>query len=126
MWAPGECSTSFRERFRIVVLTARSGDALRWSEEWLQLHDLPFDELAGSAEAKKSLHGVDALVDDYLGNIEDYLTMTPGPTVLVDQPWNRDGRDRLDAFVRGGRLRVVTALEEIPKSLAQLDLGSMQ
>jgi uncharacterized HAD superfamily protein len=52
--------------FRIVVLTARSGDALEWSVEWLRLNHLPFDDLAGSEEAKKSLHGVDALVDDYL------------------------------------------------------------
>jgi 5'(3')-deoxyribonucleotidase len=113
-----EMLKSLRARYRIVVLTARAGDALEWSVEWLHAKGLYFDEIAGSKEAKKSLHGVDALVDDYLGNVEEFLTNATGPAVLVDQPWNRDGRDVLDAFPR--RVSIVTSLRDVPKALAGL------
>jgi uncharacterized HAD superfamily protein len=109
-----------RRDFRIVVLTARSGDALEWSVEWLRLNELPFDDLAGSEEAKKSLHGVDALVDDYLGNVEEFLTNTSGPAVLVDQPWNRVGREALSDYVSAKRLATVTRLSDVPAALGDL------
>jgi 5'(3')-deoxyribonucleotidase len=109
-----------RRDFRVVVLTARSGEALKWSVKWLELNGLPFDDLAGSAEAKKSLHGVDALVDDYLRNVEEFLTNATGPAVLVDQPWNRIERDALASYVSAKRLAVVTTLTEVPVVLGQL------
>jgi uncharacterized HAD superfamily protein len=105
--------------FRLIVLTARSGDALRWSKEWLRLNSLPYDAIAGSEEAKKSLHGVNALVDDYLGNVDEFLTNTSGPAILVDQPWNRDDRD--DVLNRAiHRLVVVSNLRDVPGALAEL------
>lgn len=108
------------ETYRIVVLTARKGDALEWSAEWLNQHSLPFDDLVGSSEAKKSLHGVDALVDDYLGNIEEFLVNASGPAILVDQPWNRVGRDDLAQFVESRRLATVTSLSDVAGTLAEL------
>jgi 5'(3')-deoxyribonucleotidase len=109
-----------RERYRVVVLTARSGDALAWSVEWLERHDLPFDDVAGSVEAKKSLHGVDALVDDYLGNVQEFLENTPGPAVLVDQPWNRAERDVLSDYEPTKRLALVTELTQVSQALDKL------
>jgi len=106
--------------FRIVVLTARSGDALEWSVEWLTMNRLPFDELTGSTEAMKSEHGVDALVDDYLRNAIDFLENTTGPVVLVDQPWNRADRDSLSGYETTNRLRIVTSLSAVPPALAEL------
>jgi uncharacterized HAD superfamily protein len=106
--------------YRIEVLTARSGDALAWSVEWLKLNALPFDEVIGSKEAMKSEHGVDALVDDYLGNAKDFLENTTGPVVLVDQPWNRDGRDAVAEYSAMSRLVTVSSLSEVPAALAQL------
>jgi 5'(3')-deoxyribonucleotidase len=113
-----------RRKFRVVVLTARSGMALDWSVEWLRRNDLPFDELAGSAESEKSLHGSDALVDDYLGNIEEFLKNTSGPAVLVDQPWNRGERDTLAEYVTSGRLAVVNELVDVPGALVSLERGA--
>ncbi|SRR6266540_3164314 len=115
-----EMLDELRGEFRIVVLTARSGDALEWSAEWLDQNDLPFDELTGSKEAMKSDHGVDALVDDFLGNVEDFLQKATGPCVLVDQPWNRNGRDELSEYVAAKRLATVTSLRDVPSALAQL------
>jgi hypothetical protein len=102
------------------VLTARSGEALEWSVEWLELNGLPFDEVAGSEEARKSLHGADALVDDYLENIKEFIANTSGPAVLVDQPWNRDGRGELTKHASAGRLAIVRKLADVPVALHQL------
>jgi uncharacterized HAD superfamily protein len=106
--------------FRIVVLTARSGDALEWSREWLQTNGLPFDEVTGSQEAMKSEHGVDALVDDYHRNALDFLENTAGPVVLIDQPWNRAERDLLSQYIEANRLRIVTSLSAVPAALAEV------
>jgi uncharacterized HAD superfamily protein len=111
---------ALQQDFRIIVLTARAGDTLSWSAEWLRRNSLPFDEIAGSAEAKKSLHGADALVDDYLGNVEEFLMNTSGPAVLIDQPWNRAERDALASFVSAGRLATVSALNEVPPAITEL------
>ncbi len=105
---------------RIVVLTARSGDALNWSVEWLARNDLRFDALTGSKEAMKSEHGVDALVDDYLGNAIEFLQNTSGPVVLVDQPWNRFEREVVADYIGSKRLAVVTSLRAVPSALAAL------
>ena len=117
-----EMLDELRPDFNIVVLTARSGAALEWSLEWLRLNELPFDELAGSREARKSLHGVDALVDDYLGNIEEFLANSSGPAVLVDQPWNRVGRDALSEYSSAKRFAAVPGLSEVPGAIKQLAL----
>jgi hypothetical protein len=53
------------------------------------------------------------LVDDYLGNIREYLAKTNGIAILVDQPWNRDRRD-LQKYIKDGRLTVVSDLAEVP------------
>lgn len=118
-----EMLEDLRTDFRIVVLTAREATALDWSLEWLRRNCLPFDEIAGSAEAKKSLHGVDALVDDYLGNIEEFLRNASGPAVLVDQPWNRSGREALALPENSGRLATVTSLFDVPPTLRRLASG---
>jgi hypothetical protein len=68
----------------------------------------------------KSDHGVDALVDDFLGNVEDFLQKATGPVVLVDQPWNRNGRDELSEYAAANRLATVTSLRDVPSALAQL------
>jgi uncharacterized HAD superfamily protein len=98
----------------VVVLTARAGDALAWSVEWLKENELPFDEIAGSEEAKKSLHGVDVLVDDYLGNVEEFLENASGTVVLVDQPWNRAERATLDRVCVFGSARRRYRVERSP------------
>jgi uncharacterized HAD superfamily protein len=115
-----EMLEELRREFRIVVLTARSGDALQWSFEWLNQNELPFDEVTGAKEAMKSEHGVDGLVDDFLGNVEDFLTKATGPVVLVDQPWNRIGREAFSDYAAAKRLATVTSLRAVPAALAEL------
>lgn len=98
---------------RLIVITARQGDAATtWTAEWLRRNKLPFDEVIGGTEAKKSDHRTDVLIDDYTGNVLEFLTNTDGVAVLVDQPWNRERAD-LESFIKAGRLFVVSNLLEL-------------
>jgi 5'(3')-deoxyribonucleotidase len=101
-----------RERNRVLVITARKGAAIEWTADWLRRNRLPFDEFVGGAQVNKSVHATDVLIDDYLGNIIEFLENTPGVAVLVDQPWNRQ-RQTLEPFLTSGRAFVVSNLPEL-------------
>ena len=105
---------------RIVVITARKGEAgTTWTAEWLQRHRLPYDEVVSASEAKKSEHRTDVLIDDFIGNISEFLTKTNGVGVLVKQPWNRQ-REALEPFIKEGRLFVVSNLLELRISWSEI------
>lgn len=100
------------ETNRIVVITARQGEAAStWTAEWLRRNKLPYDAVVGGTEARKSEHRTDVLVDDYVGNVLEYLSNTRGVAVLVDQPWNRD-RAALAEFIADSRVFIVSDLLE--------------
>ena len=102
---------------RVVVITARMGDAATpWTTEWLKKNNLPYDEVIASCESKKSEHRTDVLIDDFLGNIEEFLKNATGVAVLVDQPWNRDRPAPVEAFAAEGRLFIVSGLLELRMS----------
>jgi restriction endonuclease S subunit len=61
----------------------------------------------------------DVLIDDFTGNIFDFLTNTKGVGVLVEQPWNRE-RDALDTFAKAGRLFIVSNLLELRISWSEI------
>lgn len=101
------------ELHRIVVITARKGEAATtWTAEWLQKHQLPYDEVIAGSETKKSEHRTDVLIDDFIGNVSEFLANTKGVAVLVEQPWNRE-RHTLDGFANGERLFIVSSLLEL-------------
>jgi uncharacterized HAD superfamily protein len=113
--------TFIHELHRIVVITARKGDAAStWTAEWLRANQLPYDEVVAGSEAKKSDHRTDVLIDDYIGNISEFLTNTKGVAVLVDQPWNRK-RESLDMFSNAERLFIVSNLLELRISWAEIE-----
>lgn len=96
----------------IKVLTARPPDAEQWTGAWLDKNALNHDGIASVREKEKSLLATDILVDDYIGNISEYLGSTNGTAILVDQPWNRD-RTELMHHLEDGRLFVIKALPEV-------------
>jgi len=99
-----------KQHHQITVITARGGDAgFTWTAEWLRKHKIPFDEVIASNEARKSEHRTDVLIDDYIGNILEFLMNSRGVAVLVDQPWNRN-RNELQKFAAEGRLFIVPNL----------------
>ena len=111
------------KRSRVMIVTARSSTSRDWTKVWLNDHWLEYDDVETSVEARKSEHGTLVLIDDYLGNIIEFLNHTRGVAILVDQPWNRD-RGELEPFVVAGRAFVVKRLIEVrsiwPGVVAQL------
>lgn len=97
----------------IVMVTARPDAAIPFTRVWLERKGLAFDRIVSSGEMQKSLHGCDVLVDDYLGNVLEFLSNSEGVAVLVDQPWNRD-RKELEPLISSGRAFVAASLDYVP------------
>lgn len=104
---------------RVMIITARGAECLQATRQWLHDNHLEHDGVETSAEAKKSVHGTNLLVDDYIGNLIEFLTNTRGVAVLVDQPWNRE-RSGLEPFIRDGRAFVVETLIEIKERWSEI------
>ncbi len=107
---------------RVVMLTGRSPVTKAWTNQWLQNAAFTFDGLITAEEEKKSLYRSDVLIDDYIGNIREYLEKTHGVAILVDQPWNRRERSELQAWIDAGRLHIVVQLRDVLPIVRELRL----
>jgi 5'(3')-deoxyribonucleotidase len=105
-----------RQNNRVVLITARPGSALALTKAWLDDRGFEFDAIINATEEKKSLYGADVLIDDYTGNIRDFLANTDGLGVLVDRPWNR--RDRSTITAQRDHFAVVQTFTAIPSLIA--------
>jgi 5'(3')-deoxyribonucleotidase len=106
-----EMLSALRELGEVAIVTARPPEIESQTVSWLRRNDLPYDRFYIAEEAGKSVHGCDVLVDDYSGNIEEFLASTNGYAVLVDQPWNRTERV---ALLASGRCDVAFDLQSVP------------
>lgn len=104
---------------RVVIVTARPPHADDWTRSWLSKNTLTFDELIISSEGAKSSCGAHVLIDDYLGNIVEFLENTDGSAVLLSRPWNRD-RDELAPWLENGRAEVAESHESVPDRVKTL------
>jgi uncharacterized HAD superfamily protein len=104
---------ALRQDHRVIIVTARAPETRDATRVWLARERLVHDGLVFTAEAGKSAHGLDVLVDDYLENLVDFLTNTTGLAILVRRPWNRKD-EALLPFVASHRALVATRLGEIP------------
>lgn len=116
-----ELIKSLRQRYNVVVITARPNAARSLTEHWLKEHGLDFDQVISATEARKSLYGADVLIDDYTTNIEEFLDRTNGLGILVDRPWNRRDRVNLSPWRNTDRLVIVESLEAIPPIVAAFE-----
>lgn len=105
-----------RKDFAVHLLTVRPSEVAERTKEWLVKNSLPFDELIIAKEALKGEHGTQALVDDFPGNVAQFIDTTDGPAVLVDQPWNRQTPELDEAFA-SGRVTRVARLRAVPDVL---------
>jgi uncharacterized HAD superfamily protein len=110
---------------RVLVVTARKGEARGWTSQWLFRHGLAHDQLLWGEEAQKSEHGADILIDDYLGNLLEFLRNARGVAVLVDQPWNRE-REELASFIDQGRAFVVDDLPHLTRIWRDIRTAAIQ
>jgi 5'(3')-deoxyribonucleotidase len=94
-------------KFDIVIATSRESSTDSWSRNWLKSQGIPYKKLVNTRSQGKALLSVDLLIDDYIGNIEDFIrngTLTR-QAILFAQPWNHDTR-RINDLVASGRVRI--------------------
>jgi 5'(3')-deoxyribonucleotidase len=110
---------ALRSHARVIAVTARPAATIAATIDWIERNGLEFDDVVIATEGRKSLHGADVLVDDFVGNIVEFLAASTGngPTraVLVDRPWNRRDRRALEEWVASGRCDVAYGLEDVPR-----------
>ena len=97
----------------ITIITARPRQVDFLTTKWLNKQEIQYDEYINSRTAEKSSHGVDVLIDDYLGNIKKLLQNTAQYAILFDRPWNQK-RVELKPWIKKGRLFIVKSWHEIP------------
>jgi 5'(3')-deoxyribonucleotidase len=105
---------------RVIMLTGRPAATKLWTDQWLQNCGFSFDEMVNVKEENKSFYQSDVLVDDYIGNVKEYLENTNGVAILVDQPWNRRERDELEKWIREKRLHIVGSMREVTSIIKEL------
>lgn len=105
---------------RIIIITSRPKETENWTKEWLIKEKIPFDKIETTRSGEKSLYATDILIDDYLGNVKEFLAETNGHVILVDQPWNRN-RDELKHYIDEGWLYIVNKLSEVPSIIRTIE-----
>lgn len=111
--------TSMSQDNQIKIITARPPSGEEATRVWLESHGIPYDSISSIKEREKSFLATDVLVDDYIGNIIEYLSSTNGTGILVDQPWNRE-RNSVHEYIRSKRLYIVQTLLEIDGLIRKL------
>lgn len=99
-----------------VIVTHRPPETHDATQDWLRENDIPYDEYDADVPKNKGEADVDALIDDYHGNVTDALEAGLDAYLLL-RPWNRrysdeidsddiltDWADALDVFGRSSRL----------------------
>lgn len=109
------------QKYKISIVTARAPTASEWTKEWLRNNRIFSDEFENAKEGNKqnTAHENAVLIDDYIGNVENFLTESDGYAILLEQPWNHD-RKSLETFIRDGRLEVASHWDEIPEMTDRL------
>jgi 5'(3')-deoxyribonucleotidase len=114
------------DRYETVLITARPVESRAATQRWLEKNGLVFSGVINAIESRKSIYGVDVLVDDYLGNILDFVERTKGRAILVDRPWNRGDRFLLEPWLTRGRVVVAFALEDVLRLVGEYASDSRQ
>lgn len=77
-----------QDRYRIVIITARRPTSRTQTLEWLDSHQIPFDELYHTEEKAEVPEDITLAVDDHPTHALAYCDL--GVRVfLMDQPWNK-------------------------------------
>jgi 5'(3')-deoxyribonucleotidase len=104
---------ALRRRFRVILITARPESSLALTQRWLDTNGFRFDQVINAKESRKSIYGADVLIDDYTGNVVDFVAHTSGLAILVDRPWNRRDRLELNEELQKGRVVIAKSLAAV-------------
>lgn len=85
-----------KEKHQLVLITARPESFRTMTQEWLQHHQIPYDDLMMTNYCDKadycSQARVDIYIEDSLENAQS-IARTGIPVVLYDAPYNRNNKD---------------------------------
>jgi 5'(3')-deoxyribonucleotidase len=90
-------------KFKIVIATSRELITDSWSKDWLEHNRIPYDIFVNTRSAGKTLTGIDILIDDYIGNVEQFIRNGDENrrAILFAQPWNQDITEIADLIEEG-------------------------
>jgi len=109
-------------KFKIMIVTARAPESDAWTKKWLTENGIPYDAYVNAKEGNKHNTDIDhsILIDDYLGNIEQYLEQSDGKAILFSQPWNQD-RAHLQSYMEEERLLVAEDWADVRAKIGAID-----
>ncbi len=105
----------------IAVVTSRAPDTDIWTKNWLKANKIQYDEIIHVTEGNKqdTTFELAILIDDYIGNIKQFLENSSGKAILFSQPWNKNHRD-LIKYIEEGRLKIVTDWNSVVETVKSL------
>jgi len=80
-----------REGHEIYIVTSRVSQSNYATERWLNKNNIKYNKFYNTNGIKKSLIKTDLLIDDYPGNISDFVSRRRY-AILFLQPWNNGHR----------------------------------
>lgn len=101
---------------RVIIVTARPPVCEPWTKQWVADQGLLHHEFVLGEQARKSAAGTDLLIDDYPGNLREFVDGTGGMGILVERPWNIPAAERgvIDDLIAEGRVTIARTLTEVP------------
>lgn len=91
------------KKYKIVIATSRELVTDNWSKNWLENNGIHYERFVNTRSAGKTLEGIDILIDDYIGNIKQFIENGDEnrQAILFAQPWNQDVRKIADLIEQG-------------------------
>lgn len=117
------------QSFHVVVATSRHPMTDSWTREWLSANGIKYHRLINTHAEGKSLPKVQILIDDYVRNIEEFVTSGSDlrQAILFSQPWNTAPRS-LTPFIRAKQVYVVSGwgkVVDLTRRIRRSSLGEL-
>lgn len=124
-----EALDTLTRTFCVVVATSRHPVTDSWTREWLSANGIKYHRLINTYAEGKSLPEVQVLIDDYVGNIEEFVISGSDlrQAILFSQPWNADHYS-LIPFIEAKQVYVATnwgKVVDIIRHIRRFSLGGL-
>lgn len=112
--------------FHVVVATSRHPMTDSWTKEWLSTNGIKYHHLINTHAEGKSLPEVQILIDDYVGNIQEFVTSGSNSrqAILFSQPWNTDHHS-LMPFIAAKQVYVMTGWSKVVDLITRIGHSSL-
>lgn len=111
--------------FLVVVATSRPPVTDNWTREWLNANGIKYHRLINTHLEGKSLPEVQILIDDYEGNIQEFVTSGSDSrqAILFSQPWNTNHRS-LTPFIAAKQVYIATGWSKVIDLIRRITISS--